>query len=152
MPEQNKKRENVMAKEPKANGRPLTVIDWDEFEKLCGMLCTQVEIADWFGCTDDTIQAAVLKKYGVGFSELYKKKSVKGKVSIRRAQYLSATEDRNPTMLIWTGKQHLGQKDKQDLNLTSADGSMSPQPGIDTSKLSTEALAEIMALHDDQDS
>jgi len=43
-----------MNKEPKANGRPLTEIDWVEFDKLCMMLCTQVEIADWFGCTDDT--------------------------------------------------------------------------------------------------
>jgi len=49
---------SLMNKEPKANGRPLTEIDWDEFGKLCMMLCTQVEIADWFGCTDDTIQAA----------------------------------------------------------------------------------------------
>ncbi len=81
-----------MNKEPKANGRPLTEIDWDEFDKLCMMLCTQVEIAEWFGCTDDTIQAAVRKKYGIGFSELYKRKSVKGKTSIRRAQYILATE------------------------------------------------------------
>lgn len=141
----------MMAKKPKANGRPLTVIDWAEFEKLCGMLCTQVEIADWFKCTDDTIQAAVRKEYGIGFSELYKTKSVKGKVSIRRAQYLSATEDRNPTMQIWLGKQHLGQKDKQDLNHTSEDGSMSPKPAIDMSRLSVGALAEIMALHDEKD-
>ena len=141
-----------MNKEPKANGRPLTEIDWDEFDKLCGMLCTQVEIAEWFGCTDDTIQAAVRKKYGIGFSELYKRKSVKGKTSIRRAQYILATEDRNPTMLIWLGKQYLGQRDQQDLNHTSEDGSMTPKAGIDTSKLSTEALAEIMALHDDQNS
>ena len=56
-----------MNKEPKANGRPLTEIDWAEFDKLCMMLCTQVEIAEWFGCTDDTIQAAVRKKYGIGF-------------------------------------------------------------------------------------
>jgi len=60
-----------MNKEPKANGRPLTEIDWDEFDKLCMMLCTQVEIADWFGCTDDTIQAAsYVKNTELGFSEL----------------------------------------------------------------------------------
>jgi len=55
-------------------------------------------------------------------------------------------------MLIWLGKQYLGQRDQQDLNHTSEDGSMTPKAGIDTSKLSTEALAEIMALHDDQNS
>jgi len=55
-------------------------------------------------------------------------------------------------MLIWLGKQYLGQRDQQNLNHTSEDGTMTPKAGIDTSKLSTEALAEIMALHDDQNS
>ena len=94
-------------------GRPLTEIDWDEFDKLCALQCTQVEIADWFGCTDDTIQTAVKREKGVGFSEYYKRKSSKGLISLRRAQYLLATEGRNPTMLIWLGKQHLGQTDHQ---------------------------------------
>lgn len=31
---------------------------------------------------------------------------------LRTAQYKTAVEDRNPTMLIWMGKQYLGQKDK----------------------------------------
>ena len=101
-----------MSKKPKDNGRPLTEIDWDEFDKLCGMLCTQVEIADWFGCTDDTIQAAVRKKHGIGFSELYKRKSVKGKIALRRAQFRNATENLNPTMQVWLGKQYLGQRDQ----------------------------------------
>jgi hypothetical protein len=93
--------------------RPRIKIDWDEFDKLCSLLCTQKEIAEWFGCTDDTIQTAVKRKYKVGFSEYYKKKSCGGKVSLRRAQYLLATEDRNPTMLIWLGKQHLEQQEPQ---------------------------------------
>jgi len=41
-----------------------------------------------------------------------------------------------------------GYSDKQQLDHTSSDESMSPSKGIDTSKLSTEALAEIMALSD----
>ena len=96
--------------------RPRIKIDWDEFDKLCSLLCTQKEIAEWFGCTDDTIQTAVKRKHKVGFSEYYKKKSCGGKVSLRRAQYLLATEDRNPTMLIWLGKQHLGQLDNKNIN------------------------------------
>jgi hypothetical protein len=31
---------------------------------------------------------------------------------LRQAQYKTAVDDRNPTMLIWLGKQYLGQKDK----------------------------------------
>ena len=37
---------------------------------------------------------------------------------------------------------------KQSLDLTSDDGSMSPKPGLDVSKLSTDALAEIMRASD----
>jgi len=33
-------------------------------------------------------------------------------------------------MLIWLGKQYLGQRDQQDLNHTSNDGSMTPKPAI----------------------
>ena len=97
-------------------GRPLTKIDWDEFDKLCALQCTQVEIAEWFGCTDDTIQTAVKREKGVGFSEYYKRKSAKGRVSLRRAQYLVATDIRNPTMLIWLGKQYLGQKEPRNID------------------------------------
>ena len=105
-----------MAKAPKANGRPKTVIDWSEFDKLCTLLCTQVEISDWFECSVDTIDKAVKREKGMGFTEYYKKKSVKGKSSLRRAQFKLAVEDHNPTMLIWLGKQHLDQKDKQELS------------------------------------
>jgi hypothetical protein len=54
-------------------------------------------------------------------------------------------------MIFWM-KTQAGWRERKDINHTSEDGSMSPKPGIDTSKLSTEALAEIMELRDDQDS
>jgi hypothetical protein len=40
---------------------------------------------------------------------------------------------------------------KQDINHTSADGSMTPKPALDMSKLSTEALAEIVKAADAAD-
>ena len=36
----------------------------------------------------------------------------------------------NPTMLIWLGKQMLGQTDKTATDHTSSDGSMTPQSGV----------------------
>lgn len=41
-------------------------------------------------------------------------------------------------------------KDRHDLNHGSEDGSMTPKPALDVSKLSTEALAEIMAASDNE--
>ena len=45
---------------------------------------------------------------------------------------------------------NMGWSDRQELNHTSSDRSMSPQPGIDLSGLSTQTLLELQKLHDDQ--
>ena len=71
--------------------------------------CTQVEIAEWFGCSVDTIERAVKREKKIGFAEYYKKKSSKGKTSLRRIQFNLAKT--NVTMAIWLGKQYLGQTD-----------------------------------------
>ena len=83
-----------------------------EFEKLCGMWCTEVEIADFFDVDEDTLNTWCKNTYeGATFSEVYKKKSSKGKRALRRLQFKSA-EDGSVPMQIWLGKQQLGQRDK----------------------------------------
>lgn len=82
-----------------------------DFENLCGMWCTEVEIADFFDVDEDTLNTWCKKTYGTTFSETYKKKSSKGNISLRRAQLKTAVEKLNPTMMIWLGRQYLGQRD-----------------------------------------
>lgn len=84
------------------------------FENLCGIWCTLVEIADAFDVSEDTIESWCKKTYNMTFSEIYKKKSSKGKISLRRMQFKSA-EKGNVTMQIWLGKQQLGQKENFEL-------------------------------------
>lgn len=86
-------------------------IKQDEFENLCGMWCTLVEIAEFFGVSEDTIETWCKNTYNETFSEVYKKKCSKGNISLRRLQMKSA-EKGNVTMQIWLGKQHLNQKEK----------------------------------------
>lgn len=81
------------------------------FENLCGMWCTLVEISEFFGVSEDTLESWCKDTYNETFSEVYKKKSSKGNMSLRRWQLKSA-EKGNVTMQIWLGKQHLGQKEK----------------------------------------
>lgn len=95
----------------KKAGRPKTQIDWDEFDKLCQLQCTQKEIASWFNCTDDTIQNRCKAEKGVDFSEYYAQKAEGGKISLRRIQFQLA--HKNVAMAIWLGKQWLGQSEKQ---------------------------------------
>lgn len=90
-------------------GRPQKEIDQKQFEDLCGMQCTLQEIAGWFKCSEDTIERWCKRTYEENFAEAYKKHSVKGKMSLRRAQFRLA--EKSAAMAIFLGKQYLGQTD-----------------------------------------
>ena len=70
----------------------------------------------------DTLNENLKRDGKGGFSDYYAQKGAVGKVSLRRKQYQKAVEEGNPTMLIWLGKQWLGQSDGQD------SGSVDPKP------------------------
>lgn len=94
------------------NGRPPIKIDKDQFEKLCGIQCTEEEIAGWFKCSIDTLNRWCKKEYNETFAETYKKYAADGKTSLRRYQFKLAQT--NATMAIWLGKQYLGQREPQE--------------------------------------
>lgn len=100
-----------MARKPtgKPTGRPEKDIDWTLFEQLCGIQCTQSEIASMMKINVDTLHDRAEAKYGEKYSEIYKKYCENGKCSLRRNQFvLSKT---NASLAIWLGKQWLGQRD-----------------------------------------
>ena len=84
-------------------GRPKKELDTNMIEKLASIFCTNEEISTIVGCHSDTLAD--------NFSEYLKKGRDKGKMSLRRMQWEKA-QTGNTTMLIWLGKQMLGQKDK----------------------------------------
>jgi len=94
-----------MTKEKRKVGRPKIEIDEKILESLAGILCTNEEIASFFNCSSDTLTR--------NFAESLKKGRDKGRISIRRLQWDKA-QDGNVTMLIWLGKQMLGQKDRME--------------------------------------
>lgn len=98
-------------------GRPKKEISKEWFEKLCGMQCTLDEIAGFFNCSADTIERFAKSTYKKTFAEIYKEYSVQGKISLRRYQFKLA--EKSAAMAIWLGKQYLGQRDVQDVTLTS---------------------------------
>lgn len=95
-------------------GRPIKPIDWKKVETMCQIQCTEVEIAAVLEIHLDTLAKACQRDHGLTFPEFFKKHCEGGKASIRRAQYKKALEG-HPTMLIWLGKQYLGQKDQVEL-------------------------------------
>lgn len=90
--------------------RPRKEIDQKQFENLCGLQCTEIEIADWFECSIDTINRWCQRTYKANFADVYAKKRSIGKSSLRRMQWRLA--EKSAAMAIWLGKQYLGQRDE----------------------------------------
>src|ERR1035437_3596935 len=67
--------------------RPKAKIDMVELEKLCGMQCTDEEIAAWFGVCTRTIER--LRKTAK-FREVMDQSRAKGRVSVRRSLFKMA--------------------------------------------------------------
>lgn len=85
-------------------------IDLAELEKLAAMHCTQEEAAAWFGVTQKTISYKLRIK---PFKQVWETGWAKGNISLRRTQKQRA-DGGDKTMLIWLGKQWLGQKDHHE--------------------------------------
>lgn len=94
--------------EKKKVGRPKFQIDYETVEKLAHIQCTKTEIANFLGCSVDTLDREN------NFAEHYKKGLDGGKMSLRRMQFKLA--EKNSAMAIFLGKQYLGQKDNPDEN------------------------------------
>lgn len=105
-----------MGKGDPKGGRPAFELSDTDFERLVGMMriqCTEKEICGIFGVTDKTLNEALRRRGEPGFSDLFKKHQDEGRASLRRSQWKLA-QDGNPTMLVWLGKQVLGQRDKHE--------------------------------------
>lgn len=100
----------------KKMGRPRKEINWDEFDKLCYIQCTEEEIAAWFGCSIQILKERCKEEFGLTFREVFEQKRKKGHSSLRRTQFKKATGG-SDTMLIWLGKQYLKQTDKLQVDV-----------------------------------
>ena len=98
-----------MSDKKKQAGRPKKYdIDTKQVEQLSSFGCTNVEIASLFGCDESLIRKS--------YSEYIAKGRDSGKIRLRQYQWAAAKKG-NVAMLIWLGKQVLGQSDKQDITV-----------------------------------
>ena len=102
--------------------RPSKPINLEELEKLAAMHATDDEMAAWFGVSRETFNRRKPK-----LLDTIERGKARGRVSLRRAQYNAALAG-DRTILIWLGKQLLGQKDETktehsgEIAVTDADG------------------------------
>lgn len=95
-------------------GRPATEsakIDKAELEKLQRIYLSEQEVADWFDVTVKTLRRFIRKNYDSTFGQFREKGFVRTRAGIKRVQIEKALRGDN-TMLIWCGKQYLGQSEK----------------------------------------
>lgn len=90
-------------------GRPPIELDLKQVEKLAEIGCTDEEIGLVMGCSADTV--ARRRKNDPAFCGVLEKGRASRRESLRRVQ-TDAALDGNVTMMIWLGKQELGQSDK----------------------------------------
>lgn len=98
-------------------GRPPKEIDFKILDQLCMIQCTEAEIAAVFECNIDTLEARIHEKFGVTFSEYFEEKKGLGRISLRRRQY-KRMMDGSDALLIFMGKNYLGQADKSEVKGT----------------------------------
>jgi hypothetical protein len=84
-------------------GRSKTVIPEDEFLKLAKLHTTWKELSDFYDVPVGTLRD--------NFADLYKKGTVETKQRLRKAQLDLAINRHDRVMLIWLGKQMLGQSE-----------------------------------------
>lgn len=88
-----------------------------DFERLCSYGCTAKEMTDWFRASTKTIEAWCNQTYdGKHFSEVCDMFLSDTRARLRNKQIEIALAG-NKTMLIWLGKQLLGQRDHQEMTL-----------------------------------
>lgn len=90
-------------------GRPRKEINQETFEELCRIQCSLTEIAGVLRICEDTVETWCKRTYKEKFSDVYKRFSADGKMSLRRAQFRLA--EKNAGMAIFLGKNYLGQRD-----------------------------------------
>ncbi len=86
-------------------------VDWPKVESMCQIQCTGEEMASVLGISYDTLERRCKEEFEIPFAEYIQQKAPAGKASLRRRQYKAAM-DGNATMLVWLGKNLLGQTDK----------------------------------------
>jgi len=87
--------------------RKLADIDLDKLEKLAAMQCTQEEAAGFFEVARETLNRKLRQRQ---YREAWERGRLTGRISIRRKQF----QKNSDTMLIWLGKQYLGQSDRPE--------------------------------------
>lgn len=91
-------------------------LEFDGWDQLDAMIiwASEVYCAEKLGMNIDTLAARIKERTGLSFSEYKQQKQEPMRINLLKKQYDVAMTG-NVTMLIWLGKQHLGQSEKTEV-------------------------------------
>jgi AraC-like DNA-binding protein len=98
-------------------GRPEKELDWKVLDAILQYGAKLIDCAEILGLSDDTVQRKIKAEYGCTFSEYRDSKMSRTRVKLMQKQIEVALSGNVP-MLIWTGKQYLGQTDKAESSMS----------------------------------
>ena len=123
--------------------RPESKIDVAELEKLCGMQCTDEEIAAFF---DVSVRTVARRRKVASFREVIDRGRAKGRISVRRGLFKSAASG-NIAAQIFLAKNLLGYKDVVNNELNGpVGGPIEVNAKPDLSQLTKEELEQLRKL------
>lgn len=95
--------------------RPEVNINWTKVNEYLEAGCDGTEVAAMLGIHPNTLYVRCESEHNLSFSDYRAIKRAKGDSLLRKTQFDIATKDRDKSMLIWLGKNRLGQTDKQEV-------------------------------------
>lgn len=129
------KQRNPMEK--KKRGRPMIEIDADKVEMLASFGCSTVEIAKLHNCDEHTIRKRFKDELERGRESM--------KIKLRQLQWKTAEQGSN-AMLIFLGKQYLGQSDRNELELVGNLENLLKECGYEDSPIEKKSIKQDEAL------
>lgn len=95
-------------------GRKKIIIDWEEVDECLEAGANGVQVAAILGIHFNTLASKCKTQKKSDFSDYLRQKREKGNSKLLKKQFNSAM-DGDRGMLIWLGKQRLGQADKREV-------------------------------------
>ena len=118
-------------------GRPKLDIDAEKVEMLASFGCSTVEIAKLHNCDEQTIRTRFKPEIHRGRESM--------KIKLRQLQWKTAEQGSN-AMLIFLGKQYLGQSDRNELELVGNLEGLLKECGYEDSPIEKKSIKQTEAL------
>lgn len=105
--------------------RPKANIDWNKVDRMLEAGCDGTEVAATIGIHPDTLYRACERENKIGFADYLATKRASGDRLLKVKQFeIAMTGDK--TMLVWLGKQRLGQSEKSEIKNDVNFGNLPP--------------------------